>query len=376
MLHYLLDRFEEGVESPIAYPDHDGFASITDADRLASEIAAAAACGGVEAVKGKGRRAGELRFVRLADATRLYGHLSRTPSSRLSDMALAAVLGGAAVSETLASVAASVAETWKRNRRWAGLAPNDSESLRKALLLAEAIHEGRHAGSDYRTFSRRTAADSKALENLEAAVVRILREAGMELPQSATPREALATLGLEKVSPPLLMSGPVTLGGGAVPQGLFFVGTSAVDIGQVGLSRQPGYVLSIENYTSFVRHVTEADPARTGLTLFTGGYPSAGIQRAFSEIGRMVAPDVPFYHWSDIDPDGVWIFLTVEKAFGRPVRPHLMDPELAMRSGHVPFVERSRLPRTDNEHAAAIASYLADGSALHLEQEELDPCLP
>ena len=50
----------------------------------------------------------------------------------------------------------------------------EADRLRDAFVLAQAILGGKHLNVDYRTFSRRTVGDSKALERLEGAVVRLL----------------------------------------------------------------------------------------------------------------------------------------------------------------------------------------------------------
>jgi hypothetical protein len=54
---------------------------------------------------------------------------------------------------------------------------------------------------------------------------------------------------------------------------------------------------------------------------------AAAIRNRISEhLAVMVVPaDVPFYHWSDIDPDGTWIFRTIERVVGRSLIPHLMS---------------------------------------------------
>ncbi|WP_456679836.1 Wadjet anti-phage system protein JetD domain-containing protein [Bradyrhizobium sp. USDA 3311] len=57
----------------------------------------------------------------------------------------------------------------------------------------------------------------------------------------------------------------------------------------------------------------------------------------------MVSEQTPIFHWSDIDPDGTWIFHTIERAVDRPIRPHLMSVEVAERLGQVPFKNRHPL---------------------------------
>jgi hypothetical protein len=48
-----------------------------------------------------------------------------------------------------------------------------------------------------------------------------------------------------------------------------------------------------------------------------------------------VPNDAPFFHWSDIDPDGAWVFRTIEQNIARPLRSHLMA-ELAETFGRTP----------------------------------------
>lgn len=93
-------------------------------------------------------------------------------------------------------------------------------------------------------------------------------------------------------------------------------------------------------------------------------------------LAEVLPADVPLYHWSDIDPDGTWIFRTVEKAIGRQLRPHLMTEELAERLGKAP-AKRSffRVP-PETSGISTLANYLAGPSAKTLEQEELDPKIP
>jgi hypothetical protein len=122
--------------------------------------------------------------------------------------------------------------------------------------------------------------------------------------------------------------------------------------------------------------VIEADPHRVGTTLYVGGYPSLATQQALRTLAPMLANSTPMFHWSDIDPDGTWIFRTVEKAVGRAVRPHLMSVDIAERLGRAPA---SRLVPTSCPPESGIhpvSEYLEREDAKTLEQEELDPSMP
>ncbi|TRC97145.1 hypothetical protein FJV76_10305 [Mesorhizobium sp. WSM4303] len=374
LLSHLLNRHEDGRAGARAYPDNGAFSSIVEADRFRKKLEEASRAGAIELRMDEGRRAGEVKFVRIADAASLYRFVERIPSGQRSASALEDLFRRAELSAPFAEYAREAAGAWSRNRRWAGIAPGDIGSLERTLTLAQAIYRQQHVGLDYRTFSRRAVSDSKALERLEAAVARVLRGVGADIPEGATPREALGAIGLEKVSPPLLLSGPIALR--AAQPDVSFLGFPADAIDTIAFSRTPEYVLVVENYTSFVRHVTEADPDRRGLVLYGGGYPSAGIQKAFGLIARRFPDEVPFYHWSDIDPDGIWIFLTVERAFGRRLLPHLMTVELAEMHGSPPEQTAGRIAKADRSILFELTTYLSKPGAKHLEQEELDPVVP
>ncbi|RXH37064.1 Wadjet anti-phage system protein JetD domain-containing protein [Bradyrhizobium zhanjiangense] len=101
---------------------------------------------------------------------------------------------------------------------------------------------------------------------------------------------------------------------------------------------------------------------------------SAVTQQALRMIAGLVSEQTPIFHWSDIDPDGTWIFHTIERAVDRPIRPHLMSVEVAERLGQVPFKKSAPARCPPDSGIAALAAYLAKDGAKTLEQ--LDPVLP
>jgi hypothetical protein len=84
--------------------------------------------------------------------------------------------------------------------------------------MAQAILDDLHIGMDCRTFSRRLTGDSKSLEKVEGAVVRLLAGV-LDLPSGARPLDALRTLGLGRFAPPLLVAGRIDLSGADPSQG-------------------------------------------------------------------------------------------------------------------------------------------------------------
>ncbi|QOZ36439.1 Wadjet anti-phage system protein JetD domain-containing protein [Bradyrhizobium sp. CCBAU 53421] len=376
LLNDLLDRYEGGAASPIAHPDYDAFPSVVAADAFLKQVALAEEIGAVILGRGRGARRDQIAHVRLQAAEPLYHHLGRIPSSQIARDAGTRLVAGLALDGRLAEPVSSIADAWGRGKSWHGFFASDVDKLRGAFALAQAVLDGKHLDVDYKTFSRKIVGDSKALEHVEGAVVRLLGGI-LELPPGARPREALRTIGLERFAPPLLIAGQIDLDGADLSSICpHYLGIAPKEADRIRFRKPPAYVLTIENFASFNRHITEADPDRLGATLYVGGYPSLATQQALRVIGEMVSPQTPIFHWSDIDPDGTWIFHTIERAFGRLLRPHLMSVDIAERSGQVPPRKGAPARCPAESCIAELAAYLAQEGAKTVEQEELDPKLP
>jgi hypothetical protein len=375
LLDDLLDRHEAGAANPIGYPDYAEFGDILEQDSFVRQMRNAEGCGAIRIALGRGSNSEQITHVRLESPPALYALLERQPIDHIVAAASERLLEGLNLPSELHGAVASIQAAWSRGKSWQNLSSSDVEKLRLALLLAKAILEGRHRGVDYRTFSRRVAGESKALERLEAVVVRILNPV-LEFPPEARPRDALRALGLEKFAPPLLVSGMVDFAGAemsvAAPQ---YFGIPPNEAGRLVFRKMPEYLLTIENFASFNRHIVEADPLRRGVTLYVGGYPSLATQEGLRSLASALPGEVPFFHWSDIDPDGTWIFRTIERCVGRALRPHLMSAEIAEKFGR----PAEQVRPAGGASASAISDlveYLQRDDAKWLEQEELDPVLP
>ncbi|MFB9262231.1 Wadjet anti-phage system protein JetD domain-containing protein [Bradyrhizobium erythrophlei] len=376
LLNDLLDRYEGGAMSPIAHPDYDGFPSVVAADAFLKQIARAAEVGAVSLGMGRGDRRDQIAHVRLGAAEALYRHLGRVPAVQVAQDAATRLVAGFALDGRLAEAVPSIADAWGRGKSWHGFVSSDVDKLRDGFALAQAILDKKHLDVDYKTFSRRTVGDSKTLERIEGVVIRLLSGI-LEFPPGARPREALRTIGLERFAPPLLIAGRIDLDGADLSAiSPHYLGITPKEADRIRFREPPAYVLTIENFASFNRHIAEADPGRLGTTMYVGGYPSLATQHALRAIAGMVSELTPILHWSDIDPDGTWIFHTIERAVGRPIRPHLMSVEIAEQSGQVPQKKATPARCPPDSGIAALAAYLAEEGAKTLEQEELDPMLP
>lgn len=376
LLGDLLDRFEAGTASPIGYPDYGAFASVVAADAFLKEISRAEKIGAVSLARGRGPKRNEIVHVRLASPEALYRHLGRIPAPKLAEDAVVRLIAGLDLDPRLKDAAAIISAAWSRAKTWSAFSPADAERLRDAFVLAQAILDGKHLNVDYRTFSRRTVGDSKALERLEGAVVRLLGGI-IELPPEAKPRAALRAIGLQRFAPPLLIAGRVDLDGADLSRACpLYLGIAPSEADRICFREPPAYFLTIENFASFSRHIIDADPGRLGTTVYVGGYPSLATQQALRVLAEAVPPETPIFHWSDIDPDGTWIFRTIERAIGRSIRPHLMSIDLAEEHGKAPPQKAGPARCPSDSGIFSLSTYLAGDNAKTLEQEELDPMIP
>jgi hypothetical protein len=372
----LLNRYEAGAASPIGYPDYPEFVDVVVMDGFTKELREAESAGAIRIVHGRGLNREQIAHVALVEASVLYALLGRRPIDNIVGEASSRLLNGLDLPVALQSSVQSIQAAWGRGKSWQGFSSSEADRLRVAFALAKAILEDRHRGVDYRTFSRRIAGESKALEKLEGPVVRLLGTI-LELPPGARPRDALRTLGLEKFAPPMLLSGQVDFDAAklSVAAPLYF-GIAPNEASRLTFPEKPQYFLTIENFASFNRHIVEADPQRRGVTVYVGGYPSLATQEGLRSLASAIPTDVPLFHWSDIDPDGAWIFRTIERAAGRPLKPHLMSGDIAEKFGKVPTetVRSALAPETSG--IFELTNYLQRDDAKWLEQEELDPIVP
>lgn len=384
MLHDLLDRFEAKPDATrlLAYIDEDGFASVRDRDRFEQALEAAAATGGIDIRRRRIDGDTVIVHVRLADAAALYAHLGRQPAREQAAAALAGIRGRTDLPEGAERLIDEFAEAWSRGVRCLGLSPGDTQSLDAATSLALALARRAAVPSagqiDYRTFSRQAGTDSKALERLSGTVTAILARLYPELIASSLldADELLATFGIAKMPQPLLLSGPLRLGDAMLPA-LGYYGFPPEETARVHLSRPVAYVLTIENYVSFVRHVRELNTDQSALILYTAGFPA---RAHLAEILRLaVAARAPLFHWGDLDAGGVRIFRHLEDALARhglKLKPHLMEPQ-RLRDGGEPARSEHRL-----RAGACPASEIAElwdviaETNLAFEQESLAPMSP
>jgi hypothetical protein len=380
LLHDLLDRLEArpGVAHHRSYVDYDAFPNIAAQDRMESDLVTAEKLGVIALTRE--RHSTEIRMVKLVDAPGLYTHLERMPAAQSMSDALAGLRARPELPALGRAMLDDIVEAWTRNVSRYGIKPGDTEGLAEVidLTLAVAARSPDAPLTDYRTFSLNAGQHSKALERRLASVAAMLetlfagkRETGLDA------SEVMATYGLARIAQPLLMSGPIAMDGAALPR-TSYVGIPSEDADRITLSASVAYVLTIENYTSFVRHVREVNTQRKALIFYTGGFPARPILRQIVRLAKLAGTDV--LHWGDIDPGGLRIFRHFEHALaanGMTLQPHMMSADLLDHAGVAMKRENGAL-----RHGGAAGSMLSDlwdiiaSQKRMLEQESLAPCAP
>lgn len=378
----LLDRFERNPAASrlTTSIDPDKFHSVDARDAFDEGLLALERAGGVTLVrKGlKGERI--VTSVRLTDATVLYGHLGRRPSHESTGEALLVLRSRNNLSPAAILLLDEIAAAWARGVASNGFPPGKVARLRQAIALAEAVH-GRLAAPgddevDYRSFSRQMAGDSKALERHLRQVASLTRRlfdldatrAGLE------PADLLASAGIVRLAQPMLVRGPMAFDQLSFPA-MPFIGIPGECHERITLTARPDYLLIIENFASFVRHVREVSACDRGLVIFSGGFPSRPTRRLICRLAALAR--VPTFHWGDMDAGGVQIFRYLESALAAediPLIPHLMGAPL-LRDHGTKVSAPAKLTGFEGSAVRDLALLIGEASLAH-EQEAFDPVTP
>ena len=374
LLHDLLDRIERHSEAkrsrqvskklPVNFSD--GHAR----EAFEAVLRDAALSGAVTLEPGNGELAHLLARVRLADSAKLYRFLERTPVSEQAALAARQLEGETADLTRVQDIVQEIAGAWRADRTWLSLGKNDRETAVDFLTALDAVRQGDFGRGDMRTVSRKRTGDSKRIERHTSRIARWLKETG-RVDETATPKEALAAVGLEKYPQDIKIAGDLTIDGAPVPA-LPFIGVPADAADRLRPVRADT-LITIENLASFQRYAREARRDNE-LVLYTGGFPAHAVGRAIAQLAGEIRA---IWHWGDIDAAGLGIALVVQRHAQRPVNLWMMHPGLAERFGTPGSAGApGRLPEDASPEMRRLGDYLRKLDACALEQEDLDPVSP
>lgn len=178
-----------------------------------------------------------------------------------------------------------------------------------------------------REFSIRHFSDSKAFEEMEGTVTKIMRRFGTG-DQDRELLEILSEYGIYHTPDYVYFKGNVTLtaNGREMDIGVFHqgIGISGEDIPGIqfqGLEKI-NRVITIENLTSFFRF-----QKKDALVLYLGGYHNA-VRRSLLQKLYKQLPSASYYHFGDIDAGGFEIFEDLCSKTGIPFALYKMDADI------------------------------------------------
>lgn len=381
ILDTLVKRAEERPErsrQPTQRVD-EGNINPLDLDSFHESLRQAEKLGAISLDWGKRESSHVLERVRLVDASKACRALGISPAVEQALKSANEVRHGINGEQVAWNWAASIIDemegAWRRRKTSFGVdvsRPNDAIA---AIRAVQAIKDRVHEGLDMRTFSRRALGDTKAVERVSGPIIALCRrefdlhELGYD--------QVFEAIGLAKFPQPVLVSGRLELksSGHEISEISPYIGLPPSDSYAVKPSGRPAYVLTIENLASFNRYAREISD--NGLIIYTGGYPSHAVGAFIREMAVATDPTIPWFHWGDIDADGLLILDKISALSGREVVPHLMTVEIAMsKGGATPGASKlNRLLLSPNK-CRALAIFLSGPDARVLEQEELDPLSP
>jgi hypothetical protein len=382
-LNRLLSRSEkvpERVRPASATPEYDRLKTADMVARFQSQMEAAERSGGVTIRRGKRERSHLIDRITVKDAVALARHLGRTPSAVVASRQRAELspsIAGAGARWVEATLD-EIERRWSRGEAAYRLAPGETQAAAEFLSLLAAISADLANALDARTFSLKVTGDSKAFDRHATRIASVLSR---QFDEPASDADVLwKRIGLERFAHPVHVRGPVRVehDGRVLVDGMAppFASVHPEMLPYLKLTAPPSLLLTIENYTSFNRHVREIHDG--SLVVYTGGFASAGTIEILRSLVSALDGAVPILHWGDIDPGGLRIFRVLEEVLPRRPKSHLMDRSLAEAHGKpaAPDPTLAQIARSDST-IAELAAWLAAGSNVrHLEQEALSPRSP
>ncbi len=391
ILHTLLDRYEQPQRQTVvrvrltakthpAYfaPDNAAPRSETNAalHHLASQ-------GIVQLHWQKWEQGNWLEAVDLlpAHAATLYTLLNRTP--RQQQEAELHTLLAAQVPHTdwNAAFLAWAQQQLARQRALHPLNLDHPQWNADLLTALDAIARLRAPLSE-RALSVRLFANSKRIAELRSAIIAVLRRHDAQSAAFGDDDRALLRAHMvERIPEYVPLAGPLVLRTNATTLDLsgFEAGlalpTSLLQHSQIVACRAEA-VVTVENATSFHELLPVRHPSV--LAVYLGGFASPAVLTLLHNL-RQAVPAITFYHWGDLDPDGLRILLHLRGTLAT-VQPLAMDAEtfLCQRPYAQPLTTRDRAalkslqshPQLADCHPLIAALLHADRK---LEQEAIAP---
>jgi hypothetical protein len=325
----------------------------------------------------EGGEGGGFKQLRLANLCKLAEFLDLSPRQAQVDIAASAL----AAFLPRFPVLDAVIQAWRQGKSVRGKSSRQHDELLDALRLMDARRDDERHESILRRESVRLFGDSKRIEQLTPWLD--VLTAGELAASGLHQDEIWSQLGLRREPQPLLLSGggSARVSGEDIPFCRPFIGLPIEAI--ESFHTLPVFVLTIENLTTF-HDTAQRFPTNPGLIVYTGGMPSPTWRGVYIRLLLSLLPNVPIYHWGDIDEGGFRIAAKlVEEAarIDRVVQPWLMAQDNISSEcrahGSIPSADVLRAmmywsARAGWDEISAALSL----DPLRIEQEAIEPLLP
>jgi hypothetical protein len=314
-----------------------------------------------------------LASVRLLDLDRLATYLGATTRADQAQLAARRLEHWCARYPRVGEIL----ERWRVLKPAHGLTPDDAGDLEEALRVMDELERMGRKDQVLRAFSASFFHDSKRIESLARHLDALTCDS---LGAPARPaREVFSTLGLVKAAMPFLIAGQGMLklaAGQQCPVVTPYLGVApdAVE----GFAGTPGWVMAVENLTTFHQAADLVAQRGGGLVVYTGGMPSPSWCRAYAALLASLASDIPTYHWGDVDEGGFRIAAHIRVHCVGPQRlyqPWLMSIDARTRGARqIPLGSLQAMQRSARR--AGWLDLVDHLQAFAIEQEALPVDLP
>lgn len=315
----------------------------------------------------------ELERIRLLDPRALAEFLGKT---FLPDAVntLFATLDVTGVPDWFSVILDDLKAAWYKGKTLYGMKYQDADRLHDVIKAITALDSSPLEHTlDYRQFGARILGDSKRTRLIEPNLAGIYRHYWQATGMSD--RDIMQQLNIVPMVHPVLMTGPfrISYQGRSVDADISpYIGMHDVWLETVEVTSGPGYILTIENLSSFNEYTQSIRD--NAIVLYTGGFPTSAFQKFYGLLANQVS--APLLHWGDTDPHGFMILKTLQACVaGKSIQPYLMDhPQGALYSQKA-LRDLERVKPINPTADEMIDILIARGVGL-VEQEEVSALSP
>lgn len=218
---------------------------------------------------------------------------------------------------------------WRQGKQVRGLGPQRvSDFIDACKVIDTCRQQAVLEDVPVRRLSAALFADSKRIENITLALDILTNESVEALARD--PEDVRQSLGLVRFHQPVLLAGTASIevvDGQILPIPSPYIGVAPQSIRDIHLLSDEGYLLSVENLTTFHELALGRGGPLKGLILYTAGMPSPALTRVYRLCAKAnESSTAPRLHWGDIDLGGFRIASRLASLTGNPLQLWAMDP--------------------------------------------------